>query len=392
MATDLAADRPSGLPRLLAIGPALDQSSYARVVESTLAPLARSWEILQLAVNHRGNARDAGWRILPNPQAGDRFGLESIAPLVSAFRPDALFVFNGFHALPRYGQLPERLGPGRPPVVAQCPLLEETTEPALVGRLAFFDCIVVLAESVRRHFAECFDLRLREGAISRVPALRVIPHGLDTALFHPIERRVARARIPTLCHLPADAFVVLNANRNLVRKRIDLTLEGFARFASGKPSNVLLYLHMGETSDGSGLRDAARRLGIADRVILASTEPRGHPLLDDAALNDLYNACDVGMNTSSSEGWGMISFEHGATGAAQIVPRAGISGETWRENAELLEAAPESVAAALERLYRDPDYRAEMSTRAAAFARRPEFQWTAIAAQWDTLLREMCGL
>ena len=35
-----AADRTTGPPRLLAVGPALDGSSYARVVESTLEPLS----------------------------------------------------------------------------------------------------------------------------------------------------------------------------------------------------------------------------------------------------------------------------------------------------------------------------------------------------------------
>ena len=380
---NLAADRTSGLPHLLAIGPALDQSSYARVVESTLAPLASSWEIHQLAVNFHGEARHARWRILPTPHAGDRFGLHSIAPLVSELRPDALFLFNSVHALPRYAGLPERLGDSRPPIVAQCPILGEMTDPEVAGRLAFLDGIAVLSESVRRTFSDCLDLCLRSGSIARVPELHVIPHGLDTSLFHPIDRRVARTRMS----LPENAFVILNANRNLVRKRIDLTLDGFARFASDKPTNVLLYLHMGETSDGSGLRDAAKRLGIAGRVILASTEPGGHPTLGDDALNLLYNACDVGVNTSSAEGWGMISFEHGATGAAQIVPRAGICGETWQENAERIDASPESLAAALERLYRDPRHLAEMSARATAFAHRPEFAWTTIAAQWDSLLR-----
>jgi len=49
--------------------------------------------------------------------------------------------------------------------------------------------------------------------------------------------------------------------------------------------------------------------------------------LDDRELNLLYNACDVGLNTASSEGWGMVSFEHAATGAAQIVPRSWVCGE-----------------------------------------------------------------
>ena len=122
--------------------------------------------------------------------------------------------------------------------------------------------------------------------------------------------------------------------------------------------------------------------------------------LSDAELNRLYNACDVGINTSTGEGWGMVSFEHAATGAAQIVPDAWVCGEVWRERAVLLPTTPVAsrytrenvvsavdVAQALERLYRDRAYLAEMSQRAMALANDPRFQWRAIASQWDALLR-----
>jgi glycosyltransferase involved in cell wall biosynthesis len=287
-------------------------------------------------------------------------------------------------------------------------MLGEAVDAHLVGRLAFFDCVVVLSAVVRRHMAACFETCLRDGSIDRIPILAVIPHGIDAAKFHPTaDRQASRNRIAAPRDLPRESFIVLNANRNQPRKRIDITLEGFARFAADKPANVFLYLHMGETSDGCGLRDAARRLGIADRVILASTEPCAHPALDDADLNHLYNACDVGLNTASSEGWGMVSFEHAATGAAQIVPGGWVCGETWGENAELLDAAAEqnsnsrytretalsalSVADALERLYGDPEHRAVMAGRAMALSHRPEFQWKGVAARWDALLRERCA-
>jgi len=394
-------------PRLLAVGPALDQSSYARVMQSTLAALADRWDIHQLAVNHRGPAANLGWPILPNENPVDRYAVGQIPPLVDALAPDAVFVFNGFLSLPRYWELPTRLGKPRPLLVAQCPLLGEAVDPRLVGRLAFFDCVIVLSEQVRRHFAECLEHCRHIGFIDRAPRLEVVPHGIDTRLFHPLgERSCVRAGIPGLCDLPQNGFVVLNANRNEPRKRIDTTLQGFARFARDKPAGVRLYLHMGETREGNGLRTLIGELGIGDRVILASTETGGHPRLDDAALNRLYNACDVGLNTASSEGWGMISFEHAATGAAQIVPGPWVCGEIWRDHAELLPAAPggqtstrytketavsaDDVTGALERLYEDRAHCRAMAERAARLATTPSFQWDAIGARLDTLLSALC--
>jgi len=176
-------------------------------------------------VNHRGAPVDIGWRVVPNPEVGDRFGLERIAPLVAELAPDAVFVFNSFLNLPRYRDLPDRLGEGRPVLVAQCPVLGEAVDPRLIGRHACFDCVVVLSETVRQHFADGLEQCRSTGWIDRVPSLEVIPHGLDASLFHPLpDRRAARAGIPALADLRSDGFIVLNANRNESRKRIYLTL------------------------------------------------------------------------------------------------------------------------------------------------------------------------
>ena len=64
-----------------------------------------------------------------------------------------------------------------------------------------------------------------------VEAVNVIPHGVDTQVFFPLNRQHARqALFPDRPELQ-DAFIVLNANRNVLRKRVDLTIEGFASFA-----------------------------------------------------------------------------------------------------------------------------------------------------------------
>jgi glycosyltransferase involved in cell wall biosynthesis len=122
-------------------------------------------------------------------------------------------------------------------------------------------------------------------------------------------------------------------------------------------------------------------------------------------LNLLYNACDVGINTSMGEGWGLVSFEHGATGAAQIVPRHSACAELWRERAEMMEPArryvpefsvlemgevsAEGVAAAFDNLYRDPPRRQQLAEAAYQAALNPEYSWDAIAERFDHLFAEL---
>ena len=125
------------------------------------------------------------------------------------------------------------------------------------------------------------------------------------------------------------------------------------------------------------------------------------PDLPDAELNQLYNACDVGITTTTGDGWGMVSFEHAATGAAQIVPRHTSLAALWNGAAEFIEpvgmvtypgnltdgqvVSAEGVAAALQRVYEDCTYRAALAERAYGNATRPEFNWDAIALRWKAL-------
>ena len=163
------------------------------------------------------------------------------------------------------------------------------------------------------------------------PKLGVIPLGVDTDTFRPVgsrsegegRREARRALFPKVPEL-LDSFVVLNANRPWARKRIDLTVEGFAMFSRGKPAGVKLYLHHTLTSDFErrSTQKLLKRFQVEDRVILGGTAHE-EPAVSGEQLNLLYNACDVGLNTAMAEGWGLVSFEHAATGAAQIVPGYG---------------------------------------------------------------------
>jgi glycosyltransferase involved in cell wall biosynthesis len=102
------------------------------------------------------------------------------------------------------------------------------------------------------------------------------------------------------------------------------------------------------------------------------------------------------------EGWGLVSCEHGAAGAAQIVPDHTACAELWRGRAELIpparsyipefsvlemgEVSAQGVARALEALYGDPARRQELARAAVAVAQNPEHSWDAITRQFDDLI------
>jgi D-inositol-3-phosphate glycosyltransferase len=129
------------------------------------------------------------------------------------------------------------------------------------------------------------------------------------------------------------------------------------------------------------------------------------PAFSDEQLNLLYNACDVGITTVTGEAWGMVSFEHAATRAAQIVPHHTSLADLWEGAAEFIEpmmkltypgnlthahiVTPEGVAGALQRLYANPKRREALAEAAYRNATRPELNWNMIAAQWRRLFDEM---
>jgi len=59
----------------------------------------------------------------------------------------------------------------------------------------------------------------------------------------------------------------------------------------------------------------------ARRFLLIDTSPPN--IWSDEAINQLYNAADIGINTSDGEGFGLCQLEHMYTGAPQIVTDVG---------------------------------------------------------------------
>jgi len=399
----------SDRPPVLVVGDGVVPTGFARVLHSLIDRLKDRWDFHHLALNYDGGPHTLDWQVYPAGSEGDFFGANRLGALVESIRPRLVFLLNDPWVLCRYLEPLQELRETFP-IVAYAPVDAGPLDLSLIEPLHRLDALVLYTEFGRRQVEEAFAPRRLDPGFP-FPTVRVIPHGVDTDLFHPLPeeggkpgRQRAREKLfPGPDHF-RDDFIVLNANRNQPRKRIDITIKGFALFARDKPPGVRLYLHMGVEDCGWNVIALARRHGIEDRLILTAVEPF-LPAVADEVLSWIYNACDVGINTSVGEGWGLVNLEHAATGAAQVVPRHSACEELWEGSALLLEPAfsltseriltegrivsPEGVARALESLYGDPALRASLSAAALRVATRPEYQWSRIAEQWDQLFREV---
>jgi D-inositol-3-phosphate glycosyltransferase len=364
--------------------------------------LADRHEIHFLGIGYSGEiVCDRGLTIYPtNPKGGDAFAAFQAMRLIDELRPAVVLVMHDLWMFDYYLDL---FGPYRDrlKIVACIPLDGRITNEKEAAPLAQADRIVAYTHFARAEFEGVFR-RLR----GDFPAVEVIPHGVDRDRFYPLPEGRAQAKRRVFGDGPdmGELFVVLNASRPDKRKRVDLTVRGFAEFAADKPPNVRLCLHhpvMGEAAERE-LEPVLQECGLGERL---SVNPLGSQIVGDDELNLLYNACDVGINTAMGEGWGLVSCEHGAAGAAQIVPDHTGCADLWRGLAELIppaksyvpefsplemgEVSPQGVADALEALYRDPVRRQELARVADGPAKNPAHSWETITRQFDDLLVDL---
>jgi D-inositol-3-phosphate glycosyltransferase len=330
--------------------------------------------------------------------------------LIEQLRPRAVLLLNDLWTINRYLTALERYR-SEVAVIAYCPVDNYISNAASLAGIQNLTHLVLYTHFAEGVIRSCIDELRAKLPFFKTPDITVVPHGTSIDLFNPVQndhinldarqrRRSVRRLLLEESDLGDSAFIVLNANRNQPRKRIDISLKGFALFARDKPKNVRLWLHMGTKDFGWDIPRLSHRLGIEDRILMTTTS-KDHPFVAEERLNLIYNSCDVGLNTSCGEGWGLASFEHAATGAAQVVPRHSSCEELWTGSAVMVEpsqtsrmglnlqasiVSPEAVAEALEKLYADREYLDEMSRAAFHNATRPDYRWQNIAETWVHLL------
>ncbi|QIF02901.1 glycosyltransferase family 4 protein [Roseimicrobium sp. ORNL1] len=395
----------SSKPKLVALGWHAPGTGFGRVMGEVLRSASNTWEVHHVGIGYQGPRVDEAWSLHPtNLKGGDTFAAFEAKRIIEEVRPDCVFILHDIWMMSYYFEVLEPGSLGCP-VVVYFPLDGRITDDSLVAPLAKASHVVTYTPGAAAQVRAGFQ-RL---AVDSPPEVSVVPHGVDLQAFHSLfapDDHEAQAALKQQIFGPLPdiktSFIVLNASRPARRKCLDATLRGFAKFAEGKPANVKLCLHhaISTGEHARELRDLASLLDISHRIVWNPLSSTSGPLTD-AELNRLYNGCDVGLNTSSGEGWGLVSFEHAAAGRAQIVPRHSACEELWENAAcfiepawrgvpeysllEMAEVGAEGTAEALELLYRDRELRERLALAGAQRARHPDWQWHAVRQRWEAL-------
>jgi glycosyltransferase involved in cell wall biosynthesis len=384
-----------GKKKVLFIGDGITPTGFSTVVHNIIGNLPkRSYDVHHIAVNYRGDPHDKHWNIYPAVLGGDYLGMGRLREFANKDF-DGIFILNDPWVIQVYLEKIKETWSEIPPIVVYFPVDSIDLDLDWFKDYNLVKKVVVYTK---------FGYNEVKKVIPNIE-VDIIPHGIDTSVFYrKYENRVeAKKELFPEKNLD-DSFIVLNANRNQPRKRIDITIQGFSIFAKDKPPNVMLYLHMGIKDMGWDIIKMSYRYGIDHRLILTNTL-RINQSVSLEKLNAIYNACDVGLNTAIGEGWSLTNMEHAVTGAPQIVPGHSALEELyfdnglivpvfqWLTNSDTLTISgyvhPQEVADRLNELYANKDLYKELSRKTFDKWNSEQFSWEYIAKNyWVPLLKE----
>jgi D-inositol-3-phosphate glycosyltransferase len=386
--------------KLLWCGDIVAMTGFSRVTENVISRLKDDFEIVVLGNNWWGDPTplQEEYKMYPssNRHQTAPFGEQRIREIVEREQPDVVFTINDMWIInEQYRQIQDLHKQGKFKFVGYAPMDSYGWIGCLDETANDWDAIISYTEFGAHEFVR--------GGIYK--PIAVIPHGVTPGQFYPMDRNECRRKLG----LKEDIFIVFNGNRNQFRKRQDITIKAFAKFAVNKPE-AQLYLHMGLKDQGWDLMGVFARemskvgLDPNGRIIM-TTQSDGPPNVSVEMLNTIYNACDVGVNTCKGEGWGLVNFEHAACGVPQVVPDHTSCKEIFEGYGELIRCdhvdvdtnyarempcpSSDHLAEILEDLYHDRTYREHVGERCRERVMDTQFSWDTVASQFGGIFEEV---
>lgn len=209
-----------------------------------------------------------------------------------------------------------------------------------------------------------------------VAAVRVVPHGIDHALFRPVPGR------------PVAGRYVLFVGSEQPRKGLVTLLTAFAALKRLPAHSDVRLVKVGL----AGTREAPyreRTRATVDALALGADVVFTEGVADEE-LPAYYSAATCFVLPSLAEGFGLPPLEAMACGCPTIVSAAGALPEVAADAALVVQAGDaDSLRAALERVLDDAGLRADLRER--GLARAAHYSWDRTAAETVQAYEELLG-
>jgi len=394
--------------RVLWIGDAGCHTGFGRVTHSIGDRLVETYghDVNVLAINHRGDPWETSLKLWPAMlrAPGDTYGFARVIEMLHTSMPEVVIFLNDQPVVLRYLFAnkfdPERILLNFAPIAAYLPVDGINNPPSWE----------ILSQVSTRVAMTKFGQDL-------MPDSEMIYHGVDTGLYHPVSpgqpittsggdvitsKRDAKKALG----YDPDGFLVLRVDRNSVRKDFPDTWKALVPVIE-RHRDIQVHFHCQARGDYYDFPNIlAREPGVANHFYFPDEKSHntfmGWP---DSDLATLYNAADVFVSTSWSEGFGLTIAEAMACGVpviaqncsaiTEVVGPGGIlvdplmtvivpSGQDqWIPNVD-------AFTEAIEKLYLSRGARRDLGRKAREHV-EANFSWDTAAAQFDELIERLAS-
>lgn len=360
--------------KILWIGDAIINSGFSIVTHNICNELCNKCELEVFGIRYNGRTKHGyPYFVYPGQQSGDIYSFSFVADIVNREKPDVVVIFNDDEVVGKYVS-----------ALSNC---DVRVVPLFPVNLLPLDKTSILAFSNPEYnIPEVMTYT----EFSKRKVLGINPNLNVTAIYHGVHENVFYPIPNAKKELGIKEFIVGNINANTYRKRLDLFLRGFAKFAKGK-RDVKCLLHVTNIDIAYDLRFMARDLEIDDKMILSEKS------LDFDKMNTLYNLMDVNVNTAMGEGFGLSLIEGASCGVPVLCPDQGNMEDIWAKGAEFIKINREEyvagtrfigevididdLAGKLNLLYEDKNLRERRGVEAYEHSRNDLFRWKIVATK-----------